>query len=213
HNIDFHQIVDFVEASHIRYALTIDPTVYVSHIRQFWSTARIETTNEGTKILATIDDEPASLLRDDSQGEAFPTVSGLEAGQDRENIIKTSALPHDSTSRVTSLNADEGSMQQQLQELIDLCTCLLRQQTEMATKIKAQDLEISSLKARIKLLKDKDKGSAEQSGDDASIKGRSMETGEEARVEKSIERGNNDTEELVNVRTSMDAANILTSGV
>nr|GFB63835.1 hypothetical protein [Tanacetum cinerariifolium] len=55
HNTDFHQIVDFVEASHLRYALTINPTVYVSHIRQFWSTTRIETTNEGTKILATVD--------------------------------------------------------------------------------------------------------------------------------------------------------------
>nr|GEY10057.1 hypothetical protein [Tanacetum cinerariifolium] len=54
HNTDFYQIVDFVEASHLRYALTINPTVYVSHIRQFWSTARIETTDEGTKILATV---------------------------------------------------------------------------------------------------------------------------------------------------------------
>nr|GFD06750.1 hypothetical protein [Tanacetum cinerariifolium] len=61
-----------------------------------------------SKALPTTADEPASLLRDDSQGEAFPTVSGLEAGQDRENIIKTSALPHDSTPRVTSLDADEG---------------------------------------------------------------------------------------------------------
>nr|GFC65383.1 synaptobrevin, longin-like domain protein [Tanacetum cinerariifolium] len=55
HNQDFHQIVDFVEASHIRYALTFNPTVHVSHIRQFWSTARIETTEEETKILATVD--------------------------------------------------------------------------------------------------------------------------------------------------------------
>nr|GFC77947.1 hypothetical protein [Tanacetum cinerariifolium] len=45
----------FVEASHIRYALTINPTVYVSHIRQFWSSARIKTTDEGTKILTTVD--------------------------------------------------------------------------------------------------------------------------------------------------------------
>nr|GEX06541.1 hypothetical protein [Tanacetum cinerariifolium] len=37
------------------YALTFNTTVYVSHIRQFWSTARIETTEEGTKILATVD--------------------------------------------------------------------------------------------------------------------------------------------------------------
>nr|GEZ69364.1 hypothetical protein [Tanacetum cinerariifolium] len=48
-------MVDFVEASPLRYDLTVKPTVYVSHIRQFWSTARIETTEEGTKILATVD--------------------------------------------------------------------------------------------------------------------------------------------------------------
>nr|GEW71768.1 synaptobrevin, longin-like domain protein [Tanacetum cinerariifolium] len=399
HNVDFHQIVDFIEASNIRYALTINPTVYVSHIRQFWSTARIETMNEGTKILATVDgktrtiskssirrnlklndeegisslpdaelfenlalmgynilpnqkftfqkgqyshqlkflihtiiqclspkstgfnefssniatavvclatnrvynfskmifdgmvrnvnnkglkflmyprvnspsfsgltvplfatmlvtqgkgpgtptephytpspqaqqsphhdlssslhpttttksiptetlieiatlrqyfrratriaqskalptdaDGSASLLRDDSQGEAFPTIFGLDVGQDMKNIIKTSALPHDSTPRVTSLDADEGT----------------------------QDLEISGLKARIKLLEEKYKGSAKLFGDDALIKGRSMEIGEEVGVEKSTERGSNDTEELVNVLTSMDAANILTSRV
>nr|GFA28498.1 hypothetical protein [Tanacetum cinerariifolium] len=262
HNVDFHQIVDFVEASHIR----------------------IETMNEGTKILATVDGkirtisessikrnlklkdeegistlpdvelfekialmgvnspsflgqtvplfdtmlvhqgegsrtptephhtpspeayqsphtaplspslspdttetiptstptEPASPLGDVSQGEACPTVSGLEAGQDRENIIKTSALPHDSTPRVTSLAADEGSMQQQLNKLTNLYTHLQRQQTEMAIKIAAQDLKISNLKERIKFLEDKDGGGAEPSGEDATIKGRSLETGEEA---------------------------------
>nr|GEZ63569.1 hypothetical protein [Tanacetum cinerariifolium] len=30
-------------------------------IREFWSTARIETTNEGTKILATVDGKPRSI--------------------------------------------------------------------------------------------------------------------------------------------------------
>nr|GEX98851.1 hypothetical protein [Tanacetum cinerariifolium] len=209
HNQDFHPIVDFVKASHIRYALTFNPTVYVSHIRQFWSTARIKTTEEGTKILATVDgklrtvsessirrnlklnneagiiflsvevshpyhhavseskeywvqrvhiatalvclatnrvynfpkmifdgmvknvnnkvsknfirariaqssalpttaDEPAYPLRDGSQDEVCPTVTGLVAGQDRANITKTSTLPSDSTPRVTSLVADEG---------------------------------------------------------------------------------------------------------
>nr|GEU74647.1 hypothetical protein [Tanacetum cinerariifolium] len=311
HNINFHQIVDFIEASRIRYALTINPTVYVSHIRQFWSTARIETTNEGTKILATIDgkprtifessirrnlklndeeginslpdaklfenlalmrynicqikdllfkrgegsaiptephhtpspqaqqsphyapsspsnptattkliptktpteiptlrqysrratrtaqfkalsfaaDEPASLLRDDSQGEAFLTFTSLDAGHDKENIIRISAFPYELTPRVTSLDADEGSMQQKLQELMEFCTGLQRQQTQMVTKIEAQELEISGLKARIKLLEDKDRGSAEPSGDDAPIKGKSMKIREEVGVERSTELG------------------------
>nr|GEY94024.1 hypothetical protein [Tanacetum cinerariifolium] len=55
HNADFHPMVDFIEASPLRYALTVKPTVYISHILQFWSTARIETTEEGTQILATVD--------------------------------------------------------------------------------------------------------------------------------------------------------------
>nr|GEU49962.1 hypothetical protein [Tanacetum cinerariifolium] len=246
HNQDFHKIVDFVEASHIRYALTVNPTVYVFHIRQFWSTARIETTDEGTKILATIDgklrtvsessirinlklndeagisslpdaelfenltlmeynispnqkftfqkgqfsrqwkylihtimqclspkstrqytrrariaqssallpvaDEPASLIGDDSEGEAYPTNSGLEADQDKANIAKTSTLPSDSTLRVTSLATDEGT----------------------------QELEITNLKARVKLLEDREGGGIAQSGDDAPIKGRSLDKGEEA---------------------------------
>nr|GEY11770.1 ribonuclease H-like domain, reverse transcriptase, RNA-dependent DNA polymerase [Tanacetum cinerariifolium] len=54
-NTDFHQMVDFIAASPLRYALTVKPTIFVSYIQQFWSTARIATTDEGTYILATMD--------------------------------------------------------------------------------------------------------------------------------------------------------------
>nr|GEX01002.1 hypothetical protein [Tanacetum cinerariifolium] len=231
--------MEFLTFEALWYALTFKPTVYISHIRQFWSTARIETIEEGTKILATIDgrivplfdsmlvpqdegsgtptephptpspevqqtsptthssltlppvttapiptvissdtphlkqytrrariaqslalppvaDEHASPLRDVSQGEACPTISSLDAKQDMENIAKTSTLPHESTSRVPSLAADEGK----------------------------------------------------RSGDDAPIKGRSLDEGEEV-----AEKGSNDTEEMINVLTSMDAATVLSSGV
>nr|GFB87815.1 hypothetical protein [Tanacetum cinerariifolium] len=161
-----------------------------------------------TETIPTLTPTVIPTLRDVSQGEAFPTISGLEAGQDRENIIKTSALPHDSTPRVTSLAADEGSMKQQLNELTDLYTRLQRQQSEMATKFAAQELEIASLKARLKLLEDKDGGGTEPSGEDATIKGRSLETGEEAGVEKSTDRGSNDTEELLNIVKDAEIARI-----
>nr|GEX79386.1 hypothetical protein [Tanacetum cinerariifolium] len=165
-----------------------------------------------SKALSPAADEPASFLRDDSQGEAFPIVTSLDAGQDRENIIKTSALPHESSPRVTSLDVDKGNMQQQLQELMNLCTSLQRQQTQMAAKIKDQDLEISGLKARVKILEDKDRG-REEPQEDALIKGGSIEIGEEVGVERSTELESNDIEEMVNVLTSMEATNILTSGV
>nr|GEW96970.1 hypothetical protein [Tanacetum cinerariifolium] len=83
----------------------------------------------------------------------------------------------------------------------------------MASKITARDLEISTLKARIKLLEDKDGGGDEPSGEDATIKGRSLETGKEAGIERSTNKGSNGTEEMVNVLTSLNAASILTSRV
>nr|GFA22628.1 hypothetical protein [Tanacetum cinerariifolium] len=123
-----------------------------------------------SSVLPPITDEPASPLGDDSQGEACPTDSGFKVDQDRANIAKTSTLLSDSTTMVTSLAANEGSMQQKLDELTALCTSLQRQQSEMVFRFEAQELEINSLKAIIKLLEDKDRGVAEQSGDDAPIK-------------------------------------------
>ncbi|GJR38186.1 hypothetical protein Tco_1213870 [Tanacetum coccineum] len=54
-NDDFAQIVDFLNAHPIRYALTVNPTIYVSYIEQFWSTAKAKTINEETQIHATVD--------------------------------------------------------------------------------------------------------------------------------------------------------------
>nr|GEY94665.1 ribonuclease H-like domain-containing protein [Tanacetum cinerariifolium] len=258
HNVDFHPMIDFIEASRLMYALTVKPTVYVSHIRQFWSTARIETTEEGTKILATVDgihrtvtesslrrnlklrdeegisslpdmelfenltlmgynispnqkftfqkDEPESPLRDVSQGEACPTDSGFIADQDRATIAKSSTLLHDSAPRVTSPAADEGSMQHTINELTALCTSLQRQHSELLAKFQAQEVEINRLKERVKLLEAKEGVAAERSGDDAPIKGRSLDEGEAA-----AERTSDDIEEMATVLTSMDTATVLAS--
>ncbi|GKD68139.1 hypothetical protein Tco_1322229 [Tanacetum coccineum] len=52
----FHQIVDFLNSTHIKYALTKNPTIYVSLIHQFWQTASTSTSeNREMKITATID--------------------------------------------------------------------------------------------------------------------------------------------------------------
>nr|GEX30373.1 zinc finger, CCHC-type, retrotransposon Gag domain protein [Tanacetum cinerariifolium] len=215
HNVDFHQIVDFVEASYIRFALTINPTVYVSHIRQFWSTARIETMNEGTKILATIDGKPMTISKSSIRRNLkLNDEEGISSLPDAElfenlalmgyNILPNQKFTFQKDEPVSLLRDDSQG------EAFPTVSSL---DTEMASKINAQDLGISNLKAKIKLLEDKDKGSADLSGDDALIKGRSMEIGEEAGVEKGTKRESNDTKELVNVLTSMDATNILTSRV
>nr|GEW68073.1 hypothetical protein [Tanacetum cinerariifolium] len=140
--------------------------------RQYTRRARIAQSS----ALPPIADEPASPIRDDSQGEACPTDSGFIAVQDRATIAKFSTLPHDLAPRVTSHAAEEG--------------------------------KINKLKERVKILEDKEGVIGARSGDDALIKGRSMDEGEAA-----IERVSDDTEEMVTVLTSMDATIVLASGV
>nr|GEV56339.1 hypothetical protein [Tanacetum cinerariifolium] len=129
-------------------------------VRQYTRRARIAQ----SFALLPIADEPASPMRDDSQGEACPTDSGFIVDQDRATIAKSSTLPHDSAPRVTSHAAKEG--------------------------------------------KDKKGVVGARSGDDAPIKGRSMDEGEAA-----TERVSDDTEEMATVLTSMDAATVLANGV
>ncbi|GJU34216.1 hypothetical protein Tco_1182570 [Tanacetum coccineum] len=58
----FHQIIDFLNRSHICYALTKKPEVCVSFIKQFWRSAEASTDDHGeVKINATIDDHSLSI--------------------------------------------------------------------------------------------------------------------------------------------------------
>ncbi|GJR49943.1 hypothetical protein Tco_1400464 [Tanacetum coccineum] len=51
----FEQIVDFLNASPIKYALTVNPTIYVSCIEQFWTTGEVNKVNGDAQIHALID--------------------------------------------------------------------------------------------------------------------------------------------------------------
>ncbi|GJR92573.1 hypothetical protein Tco_0264747 [Tanacetum coccineum] len=51
----FEQIIDFLNASSIRYALMVNPTIYTSCIKQFWATAKVQTVNEEVQIQALVD--------------------------------------------------------------------------------------------------------------------------------------------------------------
>ncbi|GJZ28292.1 hypothetical protein Tco_0572939 [Tanacetum coccineum] len=52
----FQEIVDFLNGCHIRYALTKNPTIYVSLIEKFWQTATVRiVNNREQEITATVD--------------------------------------------------------------------------------------------------------------------------------------------------------------
>nr|GEW81502.1 hypothetical protein [Tanacetum cinerariifolium] len=176
----------------------------ITPIRQYSRRVRITQSS----ALPTVTNEHASPVRDVSEGEACPTESGFIVDHDRATIAKSSTLPHDSAPRVTSPAADEGIMQQTIFELTALCTSLQRQHSELLAKFQAQEVEILRLKERVQVLEDRESIAAKQSGDDALIKGRSINKGEAA-----AERISNDSEEITRVLTSMDATTVLAGGI
>ncbi|GKF33955.1 hypothetical protein Tco_0107155 [Tanacetum coccineum] len=65
----FEQIVDFLNANPISYALTINPTIYTSCIEKFWATVKVKTVNGEVQLQALVDGKKiivteASVRRD-----------------------------------------------------------------------------------------------------------------------------------------------------
>ncbi|GKD12194.1 hypothetical protein Tco_1196601, partial [Tanacetum coccineum] len=60
----FHKIIDFLNASHIKYALIENPKIYISLIQQFWGTTTARTTDDGeVEITASIDGQVKTITK------------------------------------------------------------------------------------------------------------------------------------------------------
>ncbi|GKF81355.1 hypothetical protein Tco_0239957, partial [Tanacetum coccineum] len=58
----FEQIVDFLNAHPIKYALMVNPTIYTSCIEQFWDTAKVKTVNGEVQIQALVDKKKVIII-------------------------------------------------------------------------------------------------------------------------------------------------------
>nr|GEX58952.1 hypothetical protein [Tanacetum cinerariifolium] len=143
-----------------------------------------------SKVASPRADETAFPTGDVRYGEAFPTITRLDSGQDKENIAKTSAMPHEASPRVTSLGGGE------------------------------DNLKITQLKTRVKTLKDKEKRREGLAQVDAPNTGGGMDQREDLLVgdtvkdsDKSADKGSDSTNEMANVLDTLGAANILAKKV
>nr|GFA38627.1 hypothetical protein [Tanacetum cinerariifolium] len=51
----FDQIINFLNGSYIQYALTVNPHIYISCIKQFWNTVTVKQSNDVTRLQALVD--------------------------------------------------------------------------------------------------------------------------------------------------------------
>nr|GEW48329.1 hypothetical protein [Tanacetum cinerariifolium] len=124
----FEQIVDILNAHTIRYALTVNPTIYISCIEQFWSTAKAKTINQEAQIHAKVDGKKI-IVTESSQG------TDSDGGPKCQEAIRDSIAQ-------TRLKFNE---------LMALCTNLHTRVLDL----EGQQTKIGSLKRRVKKLENK----------------------------------------------------------
>ncbi|GJU96456.1 putative ribonuclease H-like domain-containing protein [Tanacetum coccineum] len=84
----FADIIDFLKASFVHYALTVNPIIYTSSIEQFWATVKVQTVNGVRQLQALVDKKrvivtESSIRRDlhldDAEGiDCLPTATIFE---------------------------------------------------------------------------------------------------------------------------------------
>nr|GEX86139.1 hypothetical protein [Tanacetum cinerariifolium] len=97
----FEQIVDFLNAHSIRYALTVNPTIYVSWIEQFRSTDVAKTLNEEAQIHARVDRK--KILITEESIRRYLQLANDEESSDEESLGEDASKQ----GRIESIDADE----------------------------------------------------------------------------------------------------------
>ncbi|GJX61058.1 hypothetical protein Tco_0293958 [Tanacetum coccineum] len=139
----FHQIVDFLAGSLIMYALTANPTIYVSLIEQFWQTATVETVNDGEQQITVTVDEQTIVITEASVRRHLQ-LADVDGGD--------------------TPGSDEGS--KKLNELTELCTKLFYKVTSLEKYLKqtkkVYGKALTKLVKKVKYLEDKLKSTTER---------------------------------------------------
>ncbi|GJU23949.1 hypothetical protein Tco_1162570 [Tanacetum coccineum] len=89
----FHEIIDFMNANQIRYALTVNPTIYTSYIKQFWATTKVKTVNGERQVQALIDKKKVIITETSIRSDLYLEDAGdLRRIQSRRELRKTTAV-------------------------------------------------------------------------------------------------------------------------
>ncbi|GKA92404.1 hypothetical protein Tco_0814329 [Tanacetum coccineum] len=164
----FKEILDFLNANPIKYALTVNPTVYCSCIKQFWDTVKAKTVNR--------EEDKGEGSANPTDPYHTPTITQPSTSQPqkkqklRKQKRKDTELPQSSvpTDPIADEAANEknvpthsndpllsGKDSLKLNELMELFTNLQKKVLDLETSNTTQALEIESLKRRVKKLEKK----------------------------------------------------------
>ncbi|GKD30054.1 hypothetical protein Tco_1240832, partial [Tanacetum coccineum] len=157
----FAEILDFLEASYVSYALTVNPVIYTSCVEQFWATAKSSIRRDlhlndadGTDCLPT-----ATIFEELARRSNRPKVAALFAKCKSKEVLLE--VPQEETEHEESVPTPSNDPQpsgedsMQLTDLMALCIKLQTQVLDLQKAKDAQAQEIATLKKRIQRLERK----------------------------------------------------------
>nr|GEV19506.1 hypothetical protein [Tanacetum cinerariifolium] len=122
----FNQIIDFLNGSSIKYALTVNPNIYVLCIKQFWTSVSVKKVNEVTrlhkkKVVITEASIRDALHLDDAKGAVSDDVN---AAVDEPSIPSPTppTPPPQPSQDIPFTSQEEESEPTELQEVVDVVT-------------------------------------------------------------------------------------------
>nr|GEZ19362.1 putative ribonuclease H-like domain-containing protein [Tanacetum cinerariifolium] len=145
----FEQTVDFLNANPIKYALTVNPTIYTSCIKQFWAMAKVKIVNGEEQIQALVGKKKVIIIETSVRSDLHLEDSKYIF----DHMVKNLEDEHVTTTSNDPLLNSEDRLK--LTELMEPCTQLQSRVLALETTKANQALEIRSLKRKVKKLEKK----------------------------------------------------------
>nr|GEY07042.1 putative ribonuclease H-like domain-containing protein [Tanacetum cinerariifolium] len=97
--LGFDQIVDFLNAHMIQYALMVNPTIYVSCIKQFWTSVSIKKSNDVVRLQAIIDRKKVIITADTiRQALRLHDADGVDCLPNEEIFVELARMGYENPS-------------------------------------------------------------------------------------------------------------------
>ncbi|GJU73831.1 hypothetical protein Tco_1265236 [Tanacetum coccineum] len=147
----FEGIINLLNASSIRYALTVNPTIYTSCIKQFWATAKAKTVNGEVHIQALVDEKKVIV-----------TETSVRRALQLKDAEGTECIPNATIFEQLTLMGGRRKGwylldRLKLNELMELCTNLSQRVLDLENTKTSQAVEITKLKERVKKIERRNK--------------------------------------------------------
>nr|GEY64559.1 hypothetical protein [Tanacetum cinerariifolium] len=141
----FEQIIDFLNAHVIQYALMVNPIIYVSYVKQFWTFVSIKNANDVVRLQALIDRKKVIITEDTiRQALRLDDADGVDCLSNEEIFVELARMGYEKQSTKLTFYKAFFSAQWNLVSNVDIPSKFIMYPRFIQPMINAQVGDLSS---------------------------------------------------------------------